>query len=86
MDAQRCANTLKTLNQVFSCRKESKTTTLTKSKPCGHVLNCLAMFKDRFNGKGFARRELQRWEVEVWITIVNFPLVFQERVKDDNAN
>ena len=53
MDAQRCANTLKSLKQVFSFRKESKTTTLTKSKPCSHVLSCLAMFYD----KVFARRE-----------------------------
>ena len=41
---QRCANTLKPLKQLFSFRKESKATTLTKSKPCSHVLGCLAMF------------------------------------------
>ena len=44
MDAQRCANTLKPLKQVFSFRKESKTATLTKSKPCSYVLSCLALF------------------------------------------
>ena len=46
MDAQRCANTLKLLKQAFSFRKEPKTTTLTKSKPCSHVLSCSAMFND----------------------------------------
>ena len=44
IDAQRCANTLRPLNQVFSFRKESKTTTFTKSKPCNHVLSCLFTF------------------------------------------
>ena len=44
MDAQRCANTLEPLKQAFSFRKVLKTTTLTKSKPCSHVLSCLACF------------------------------------------
>ena len=41
--------------QVFSFRKESSTTTLTKSKPCGHVFSCLAMFNDFL----MARREVE---------------------------
>ena len=53
MDAQRCANTLKSLKQVSSFRNESKTATLTKSKPCSHVLSCLAMFYN----KVFERRD-----------------------------
>ena len=44
MDAQRCANTLEPLKQVFSFRKVLKTTTLTKSKWCDHGLSWLAMF------------------------------------------
>ena len=36
------ANTLKPLKQVLSSRKESKTTKLSKSKPC-NVLSCLRM-------------------------------------------
>ena len=43
----RCAKMrkrFKALNQVFSFRKVSKTTTFTKSKPCSHVLSCLATF------------------------------------------
>ena len=47
IDARRCANTLKTLNQVFSSMKESVMTTFTKSKPCSHVLSCLALFMAR---------------------------------------
>ena len=54
MDAQRCANTLKPSKQVFSFRKESKTTVLTKSKPSCHVLSCLAML----HSKLFAKSEL----------------------------
>ena len=46
MDAERCANTLKPLKQVFCFRKESKTTKFTISKPCSHVLSCSAMFND----------------------------------------
>ena len=46
MDAQRCANSIKSLKQVFSVRKESKTTTLTKPKLCSHVLICSAVIKD----------------------------------------
>ena len=55
MDAQRCANTLEPLKQVFSFRKVLKTTTLTKSKPCSHVLSCLA----GFYSKVFARSEFE---------------------------
>ena len=44
IDARRCANTLKPLNQVFSFKKESKMTTFTESKPWNHVLSCLSMF------------------------------------------
>ena len=47
LTVQRCANTLKPLRQVSSFRKESKTTTFTKSKPSGHVLSCLDMFLAR---------------------------------------
>ena len=43
IDARRCANTLKPLNQVFSFWKESKPTTFTELKPCSHVLSCLVM-------------------------------------------
>ena len=50
MDAQTCANTLKPLKQVFSFRKESKTTTLTKLKPFGHVLSFLAICLTIFCG------------------------------------
>ena len=31
---------------MLSFRKESKTTKLSKSEPCSHVLSCLAMFND----------------------------------------
>ena len=44
--------------KVFSFRKESKTTTLTKSKPCTYVLVvqlCLTIF----NGEVFARRKVE---------------------------
>ena len=37
MDAQRCANTLEPLKQMFSFKEGLKTTTLTKSKPCNHL-------------------------------------------------
>ena len=37
----------KPLSLLFSFRKESKTTTFTKSKPCSHVSSCLAMFMAR---------------------------------------
>ena len=37
---------LKPLKQVFSFRKELKTTTLTNSKPYSHVSDCSAMFND----------------------------------------
>ena len=47
MDAQGRANTLKPLRQVFCFRKESKTSTLTKSNPCAHVLSCSVTFNDR---------------------------------------
>ena len=35
------------LKQVFTLRNESKTTSLTKLKPCSHVLSCLAMFHSK---------------------------------------
>ena len=54
VDAQRCAKVLKPLKQWFSFRKESKTTTLTKSKPCSHHQSYLAIFY----GEVFARREV----------------------------
>ena len=60
-----CANTLKPLKQVFSFRKESKTTTLTKSKPYSHVLSCLAMFYS----KVFARSEL---DVHIVLSFLTF--------------
>ena len=36
----------KALEQAFSFGNESNTTALTKPKPSGHVLSCLAMFND----------------------------------------
>ena len=57
--AQRCANSLKSLKQVFSFGNESKTTTLTKSKPCSYVLSCSATF----NGllwRGLCKKECRR--------------------------
>ena len=59
-DAQ---NTLKPLKQVVSFRKESRTTTLTKSMPCSHVLNCIAMFNDLL----WQLVLIPRREIEVYI-------------------
>ena len=58
MDAQRRTNTLKPLRQVFCFRKESKTTTLTKSNPCAHVLSCSATFNDLLC-RGLCKKESQ---------------------------
>ena len=49
------ANTLK---QVLSFRKESKTTKLSKSKPCSYVLSCLAMFNDLL-WRGLCKKSLR---------------------------
>ena len=56
MCAQRCANTLNHLKQVFSFGNESKTTALTKSKLSGRVLSCLAMFNDILS-RGLCKKE-----------------------------
>ena len=58
MDAQRRTNTLKPLRQVFCFRKESKTTTLTISNPCAHVLSCSATFNDLLY-RGLCKKESQ---------------------------
>ena len=50
----------KALKQAFSFGNKSKTTALTKSKPSGHVLSCLAMFNDvlwRSRGKKESRKK-----------------------------
>ena len=58
MDAQRRANVLKTLRQVFRFRKVSKTTTLAKSNPCAYVLDCSATFNDLLC-RGLRKKESQ---------------------------
>ena len=77
MDVQRCANTLKPLKQVFSFRKESKTTTLTESKPCSHVLSNSAMFYS----KVFARREFDVCIIIITVVFLTFrvPFFFLDR-------
>ena len=68
-DARRCADTLKPLKQVFSFTNESKTTTLTKSKPYSHVLSCLAMFYS----KVFARSEFDVCLTMITAVFFDFP-------------
>ena len=70
MDAQRCANALKPLKQVFYSRKESKTTTLTKSKPYSHVLTCSGRFNDLL-WRGLCTKETR----SLHIIIIDFPSV-----------
>ena len=74
MDAQRCANTLKSLKQVFSFRKESKTTTLNKSKP---YFSCLAIFYN----KVFARRNFDVCIIIITVVLLTFrgPFFFLDR-------
>ena len=73
MDAQRRANTLKPLKQVFCFRKESKTTTLTKSYPCAHVLGCSATFNNLLC-RGFCKKESQSLHVIIidFLSVVSF--------------
>ena len=67
-DAHRCANTLQPLKQVFSFRNDSKTTTLTKSKPCSHVLSCLS--------KVFARSEVDVCVIIISVVFFDFLWTF----------
>ena len=53
---------IKSLKQVFSFRKESKTTTPTKSKPCTHVLSCSAKFNDLLC-RGLCKKKRRRVKV-----------------------
>ena len=59
-----------TLKPVFFFRKESKTTKLTKSKPCSHVLSCSAVL-DLLLWRGLCTKE-----VKVCIIILDFPWAF----------
>ena len=51
--AKLCKHLKQALKQAFSFGNESETTTITKSTLSGHVLSCLAMFKDIY-GEVFA--------------------------------
>ena len=44
--------------KASSFREESKTTKLSKSKPCSYVLNCLAMFNDLL-WRGLCKKSLR---------------------------
>ena len=73
MDAQRRANTLKPLKQVFCFRKESKTITLTKSNPCAHVSSCSATFNNLLC-RGFCKKESQSLHVIIidFLSVISF--------------